>query len=66
MITEHPRPGDRAWMPFDGSAVIEITNVAGQQPHLDREWWVVHDQYGEEHIIELDGDSWITVNPWSI
>lgn len=65
MITVAPRVGDRAVMPFDGDVVIEITNVACQQPHLDEGWWVIHDQYGEEHLVELDADSWVTVNPWS-
>ena len=67
MSTTTPRVGDRAVMPFDGDVVIEIANVPAQQPHVAEEGqWIIHDQYGEEHLVELDAGSWVTVNPWSL
>lgn len=57
-----PYIGDLVEHPFMGEdARIEISEVPDDQPLVETDGMhVIIDQYGEQHIIELDGDTWVT------
>ena len=63
-MTMRPTVGDQVFMPAMGDDVcIEIADVLIEQPLVDRDGcFIVSDQYGEEHLIEMDADSWVTTS----
>jgi len=57
---QRPVPGDEVFMRFDDGAQITIGTVPSHQPHKAEGVWLIRDQYGSEHGICRDGDSWVT------
>lgn len=58
-----PYVGDEVRMGIMGDDVaILIADVLEDQPLVDTDSaFIISDQYGDEHIIELDGDEWSTI-----
>lgn len=57
-----PFPGDKVHMPWDGDVEIIVSEVPKTQQHRDVDIWTIIDQYGDEHVIEAEGESWIVLN----
>lgn len=64
-MSSKPEIGDVVEHPFLGSdANIEIAQIPRDQPVLETDgMYVIVDQYGENHLVDLDGDAWIVSNP---
>jgi hypothetical protein len=63
-MSNRPDVGDRIEMPFMGSdADIEVRSIMDVQP-LEADYGIVRveDQYGEEHLVEQDADTWTTLS----
>lgn len=62
-MSERPSVGDVVEMSMMGDDVnIEIADVGANQPVAETDdVYVITDQYGEEHLVEMDGDSWVTI-----
>jgi len=42
---------------------ILIAQIEDQQPLVDTDGvFIIIDQYGEEHLVEMDGDTWATTS----
>lgn len=63
-MTERPSVGDAVTMGMMGSDVrILVAEIEDQQPLVDTDGvFIIIDQYGEEHLVEMDGDSWIATS----
>jgi hypothetical protein len=63
-MSERPSPGDEVKMAMMGDDVhIEVADVIGVQPLAETDGvFIIIDQYGDEHLVEMDGDSWVTTN----
>ncbi len=57
-----PSVGDKVFMSAMADDVqIEIAEVPEDQPLAEADgYYFIIDQYGEEHMVEMDGDSWVT------
>jgi len=57
--------GDTVLMPFMGDDVeIRVSLIPDEQPFLETDGAILMvDQYGDEHLVENDGASWVTFNP---
>lgn len=56
-----PAIGDEIFMKIMGGDVyIEVTAVSDQQPLYETDGvYIVTDQYGEDHLVEMDGNDWV-------
>lgn len=55
--------GQEIEMPFmGGDACIIVTRIPNDQPAKEDGVWRIYDQYGEEHWVEQDGETFVTVN----
>lgn len=63
-MTDRPYIGDIIEHPFMGGDVrIEVAEVSDDQPLAETDGlYMILDQYGEQHFVELDADTWIAVN----
>lgn len=63
--TDQPHVGDKILQTINGADVeIAVSSVPDQTSKaLSPGVWQVLDQYGETHLVERDGDNWLTVNP---
>lgn len=61
-MSQRPSIGDIVEMAMMGDdAHIEVADVSEVQPLFETDGiFIIIDQYGDEHLIELDGDSWVT------
>lgn len=61
-MSERPYPGDTVEMAAMGDDVrIEIKEVFEEQPLVRTDGvFIVADQYGDEHLVEKNGDDWTT------
>ncbi|QAY80340.1 hypothetical protein [Sphingosinicella sp. BN140058] len=49
---------------FSGAdARIEISSVPEEQPLRTAGIWTIVDQYDDRHLVELNCDTWVAVNP---
>lgn len=57
--------GDTVLMPFMGADVeMRVTDIPEDQPFMETDdVMMVVDQYGDEHLVENDGEFWVTFNP---
>jgi len=60
-MTSNPYVGDIIEHPALGDDVrIEVSEIPQEQPVLETDGLhVIIDQYGETHLVELDGETWI-------
>lgn len=63
-MTERPSVGDEVTMGImGGDARILVAEIEDQQPLVDTDGvFIIIDQYGEEHLVEMDGDTWVATN----
>lgn len=63
-MESRPSVGDQVIMSAMGDDVqIEVVDVLEDQPLAETDgYYFIIDQYGEEHMVEMDGESWITGN----
>lgn len=63
-MTYRPYIGDLIEHPFMGGDVrIEVSEVPDDQPLAETDGlYMVLDQYGDQHFVELDADTWVAVN----
>jgi hypothetical protein len=57
----HPSVGDKVFMEIDGNVEIRIASVHERQRHLLEGFWSIRAEDGSEHLIEDEGDTWLTV-----
>ena len=63
MADARPEIGDIVEMSSMGADVrIEICDIPDDQPRAAEGVWNVVDQYQETHRVELDGETWVTIN----
>jgi hypothetical protein len=58
--------GDTVLMPFMGASEIDLSvaSIPEDQPFLETDNVILFvDQYGDEHLVENDGEAWVIVNP---
>jgi hypothetical protein len=57
-------PGTSIEMAFSPADVeITVQSVPDVQPYAESDGiWLVVDQYDEEHMVQLDGDTWVTTS----
>jgi hypothetical protein len=60
-MADRPTRGDVIEHPFLGGDVrIEVSQVPEGQPLVDTDGiHIIIDQYGEQHLVEQDGDTWV-------
>ena len=63
-MTEPPSVGDEVTMGImGGDARILVAEIEDQQPLVDTDGvFIIIDQYGEEHLVEMDGDTWVATS----
>jgi len=63
-MATRPTVGDQVLMVFMGDdAFVEVSEVPEHQPLVETdECFIIVDQYGEEHLAQIDGDDWVTLN----
>lgn len=57
--------GDTVLMAFMGGDIeIKVSGIPEEQPFLETDGaLLIVDQYDDEHLIECDGEFWVTFNP---
>jgi hypothetical protein len=63
-MSQKPYIGDIIEHPFMGGDVrIEVSEVPDDQPLAETDGlYMILDQYGDQHFVELDADTWVAVN----
>ena len=62
-MSDRPIPGSRIEMPFMGDDVDIIADQVPEEQPLEKFGILfILDQYGEEHLVQKDADTWITTS----